>query len=172
MADLPALGFSLFRLAAKPRECFKEEGLDIVRLKTHCFGPFHVFTDFHDLARVHDITHQGPVIEKVLDAFGIQGFAYGPFLALEYLGVVAESDCLQEKLAEALAAELELAQDIEYPARPSLARFLQLFQKQLKTSPSSVPSATRVPRCIPPSDRFDGCVRTLFQPIWIHEDRS
>ena len=120
---------ALLRVAAEPLKCFEEEGLDVVRLQTAGFGALHVFADAVHAARVHGVVRQGALFEKILQMAAVQRTFHHCREAGAHLRLIAVADGLDQKVAQRLTFELELAEHVEHLAAQGFARLLQLLQQ-------------------------------------------
>ena len=129
MGDFVAPCFLLLGRAAEPFERLVKKGFDVVRLQATGVGAFHVFADASNLAQVHGVGNQHPLVQKRLKMVAVEGgIENGGEVGL-YLGLFAVTDSLDQQLAQRLAFELELAENVEHLAAQRLARLLKFFQQ-------------------------------------------
>ena len=77
MGDLIAARLALAGRASELAKSFEEERLNIVRLQTAGFRPFHVLAHAGDTAHVHHVVGQSPLFEQVLELRCVDGVGDG-----------------------------------------------------------------------------------------------
>src|SRR5690606_9608184 len=101
-------------------ECFEEERLDIMRLETSRLCPFHGFADALNAGRVHRVTHQCALFEKLLELFAIDCRLDHAIQPLSHLRLLPVTNRLNQQFAKRLTAELHGAENVEnLPAKSS-----------------------------------------------------
>ena len=76
--------------AAQALKGFDEKVVDIVRLNAPRHGPFHLLLERHHLGGVHPLLHQGPLLDQLLEVFGVNRLIHFIEACFDlWIGVVA-----------------------------------------------------------------------------------
>jgi hypothetical protein len=129
VGEFVAAGFAFAGGAAEALEGLEEEGLDVVGLELAGFGAFHVVADARDVAGVHGVDREDAVLDEVLEVRSVDGVVDGALEAGADVGAVAVADGFDEQVAQRLAVELELAEDVEDLPAEGVAGGFELLEQ-------------------------------------------
>ena len=168
MGDLVATRLTLFDGAALALEGIEEKRLDVVRLKSARFGPFHFFADAVYTSCVHGIVGQCPFFDQILQLAWIESICDHLCQPGSHLGPLPIADRLNQEITQGLAFELELAQDIKHLASERMPGLFEFIQQRTIDIALSGFFCNKVPEvadlCL--ADTVDA-PEALFDPVWI-----
>ena len=100
-----------------------------MRLKPASLCPLHILADALHAGRVHGVLSECLVFEQVLNLRLVEGALDRLGESSAHLGLLAVANGFDEKIAERLALEVDLAEDVEDLPTESLARLLELLEQ-------------------------------------------
>src|SRR5437867_1386868 len=125
---LIAARLPLFDAAPEPLERVQEECFDVVGLEAPRFCTLHLLPYSVHPARVRRVVSQRPLFDEILEVSPIDGPCHDFLEARPDIGLLTVTDRLDQQLAQRLAFELRLAEDVEDLAAERLPRLFQLVQ--------------------------------------------
>lgn len=148
MGDFIATWFALFGRSAKASEGFQKERFDIVRLQPSRLGPFHVFTNTMNAARVYGVVRKRPLLHKFLQSALVQRVFQHGCQARPHFRLIPVTDSLDQEIPKHSAFELEFAKGAEHLASERLTGLLQLLQELM----IEIAFAGLISHQVPPGD--------------------
>ncbi len=129
VGNLVAPRLALPRRATKKAEGLHEEGLDVMGLEPPGIRPLHVLANAIDLAGVHGVMSERPLLDEVLESGAVKGTGNDVVETRTHVRLLAIANGLNHEFAQRLALEHDFSQNIENLAAEGFAGLFQLVEQ-------------------------------------------